>query len=270
MELRATAEIAWRNTLTALIARGEKVAPRSHITLELRHQEVVSIDTLFPVVQTKARGLNYRFMAAEALWILRGDNLLSPLTKHVEKMAEFSDDGRTLAGAYGPMVKSQLRYVVNALLQDRETRQAVISIWRPNPQPSKDIPCTLAMNFMIRNDRLHTHVFMRSSDAWLGLPYDMFSFSCIALRVACAYNRRMHEVKEFRGVLPGSLTISAASSHLYLRDLYPAKEVLSFGPADDGCIVPEFAVAEGNWAAIEADLMMTEADEEPLHWRIKP
>jgi thymidylate synthase len=43
------------------------------------------------------------------------------------------------------MIKQQLDYVVEALVKDNDSRQAVLTIWRPSPAPSKDIPCTVSI-----------------------------------------------------------------------------------------------------------------------------
>ena len=57
----------------------------------------------------------------------------------------------------------------------------IINIWRENPRSSKDIPCTLSLQFFLReaSDQLwlHTIATMRSNDAWLGVPYDTFNFN---------------------------------------------------------------------------------------------
>jgi thymidylate synthase len=146
-------------------------------------------------------------MAAEALWILDGSDQLSELVRYNPNMAAFSDDGVTLAGAYGPRIMPQIPYVVSKLREDRDTRQAALTIWTPSPAPSKDIPCTVAMDFKVRDGKLNLHVFMRSSDIWLGLPYDVFSFSCVAYLVCSILG----------DVTPGTLYLTAASSHLYER-----------------------------------------------------
>lgn len=133
-------ELAWRRALKRALTEGELVAPRGQRTKELLGH-VVSIDMARAVVTSPTRKLSYRFMCAEALWILAGQNELAPLTRFVKRMADFSDDGVTLAGAYGPRLVPQLPYVVDALARDRETRQAVVTIWTPSPPPSRDIPC---------------------------------------------------------------------------------------------------------------------------------
>ena len=125
-------------------------------------------------------------MAAEAYWILSGDNTVTGIAPYSSSMAKFSDDGITLAGAYGVPFREQVEHVCEALDDDPDTHQATMTFWRPSPEPSKDIPCAVALDFKLRNGKLNLHVFMRSSDQWLGLPYDIFSFSLIAATVASA------------------------------------------------------------------------------------
>jgi thymidylate synthase len=165
-----------------------------------------------PVLRVEERKLSYQFMAAEAYWILTGDDRVASIAPYSNRIANFSDDGIRFFGAYGPEIVDQLPYVVRKLNEDPLTRQAGLSIWRKNPPPSKDIPCTVAVFFSIREGRLNCHVFMRSSDLWLGLPYDVFNFSMLSHLVCCKLNET-RLVSD--SVSPGDLYLTAASSHLY-------------------------------------------------------
>jgi len=160
-----------------------------------------------PVITIRSRALNYRFMAAEAAWILSGSNHLDDIVWAMKRYKDYSDDGVFLRGAYGPKVIDQLPYVVAALRRDIRSRQAVLSIWRERPDPtSKDIPCTLTMQFLVRGGIMHTVVNMRSWDVYWGLPYDIFTFSAISAVVASL----VPEV-----VALGNLHVNAGSLHLY-------------------------------------------------------
>ena len=214
------ANTQWLSCLGQLLQHGERIAPRGRNTLEQLHATlcVALEDSLVTIAE---RGINYKFAAAEALWIINGDDSVEALTKYNSRMREFSDDGVTLAGAYGPRLVPQFGYVVDTLLADRNTRQAVASIWTPNPLPSKDIPCTIALTFMVRDNRFHCHAFMRSSDVWLGVPYDLFSFSQVALYLLAMYNAAAQ-----MSAAPGQLWLTAASSHMYESDEVAAKRVL--------------------------------------------
>lgn len=206
-----TMDIAWRSTFLKVLAQGQVCAPRGKKIVELDHH-TIQVDMNYPVLRLPGRRLNYRFMAAEALWMCTGRNDVAFLDPYNPHMKAFSDDGVTLAGAYGPRIDHQLNYVLGKLLEDKDTRQATLTIWSPNPSPTKDYPCTIAMDFKIRRGRLNCHVFMRSSDIWLGLPYDVFSFTMVATLLLSRYNEHTNGHVFTR---LGSLYLTAASSHLY-------------------------------------------------------
>lgn len=259
---------AWLKLLERIAAEGVLVSPRGIPTLEILHANCITYDMSRPVVTQSQRKLNYKFMAAEALWILRGDNKLAPLTKHVKRMADFSDDGETLAGAYGPRLAPQLEYVVDTLIKDKDTRQATASIWKPSPEPSKDIPCTLAMTLNIRNNRLYQHVYMRSSDGWLGVPYDMFSFAAFAWAACWAYNYRRPPGSV--ALFPGETTISMTSSHLYERDWDNVAKVLE-APQDEGAeAIPQTLLTNRSWSRVHDNIASMESVGQAAEWRLRP
>lgn len=217
---------AWHHLLADVVA-GDLVAPRGEPTREVLNN-AIAFDAHSPVVRCTARKLSRRFLAAEALWILLGRDDVAGIAPYNRRIADFSDDGLSFFGAYGPKFVDQLPYVVKKLVDDRDTRQAVISIWREKPPPTKDVPCTLSVVFSIRRGRVNAHVTMRSSDAWLGFPYDVFNFAMMAARVAIAVNtrgQRLHGAAwTFVGL--GAVYWTAASSHLYKRNLDGARACL--------------------------------------------
>lgn len=228
-----SATLGWFESLHSVVALGEVVNPRGKPTLEILNP-VLEVDMNRPVVFVPARKLNFKFMAAEALWILNGDDTTS-IVHFNKNLAQFSDDGEKFFGAYGPRIVEQLGYVVDTLTKDESSRRAVLTTWRTNPPESKDIPCTVAMTFMIRDGYLNLHVFMRSSDVWLGVPYDVFSFSMVAYAVLC----RLNSSRKNDPIAPGRLFLTAASSHLYTENLEGARAVVNdyFNrtmPNDDG------------------------------------
>jgi thymidylate synthase len=218
-----TFDAEWLSTLNEILHYGEEVSPRGSLTLEIPHHTVV-VDMRYPVLICPQRKLNYRFMAAEAFWILSGDDTVAGIEPWNPNVVAFSDDGKTFYGAYGPRIMHQLPYVIDKLISDRDTRQAVITTWIQKPKQSKDIPCTVAFDFKIRDNKLYLHVFMRSSDVWLGLPYDVFNFSMLAVLVCSIVNTLGGD--DWKAVEPGLLFLTAASSHLYKQHFEMAKECL--------------------------------------------
>lgn len=197
---------AWIRLLRLIDYEGKLVSPRGLDTHELMNVSFVVHEGLYNILVNKTRDLNYRFMIAEWIWILGGLNDIKSLAKYNKIMQTFSDDGEILNGAYGPRLYPQWTYVIDALKQPF-SRQSVAVIWTQNPGPSKDVPCTLCLQWLLRGDRLHCTVTMRSSDAWLGLPYDFFTFSQLTNTIAAMLD-----------VEVGSITMNLASSHLYETD----------------------------------------------------
>jgi thymidylate synthase len=198
----------WQNLLYSIMTHGSLISPRGKRTKELMGFKSM-IDMNQPVITIKERNLGYKFMAAEAAWIMSGDNRVSTIAPFSKAISNFSDDGILFFGAYGPKIRDQLGHVVQSLSSDQDSRQAVITIWRPNPRASKDIPCTISCQFMIRNGLLHCFMNMRSSDAWLGVPYDWFNFSMLSAGLALMLREKGVHVKL------GTLHFYAASQHLY-------------------------------------------------------
>ena len=149
------------------------------------------------IIESKAREMNYGFAVGELCWYLRGDVDLATMVYYNKRMSQFSDDGETINSAYGARIlnpmwidhtwspKSQFENVVAELISDPDSRRAVMHINQPSDllravtKGSKDVPCTMSLQLFIRERKLHMHVTMRSNDIIWGLPYDVFSFTCL-------------------------------------------------------------------------------------------
>ncbi len=218
------ADKAWVNDLEHVFKYGMRSAPRGMEVYEtLAYLSVISMAN--PIIFNPKRKLGYKFMAAEAAWILCGDDRVESIAPYSKDISKFSDDGVKFFGAYGPKVKDQIPYVVANLHQDQDSRQAVINIWRESPGPSKDIPCTLSLQFLVRNHVLHCVATMRSSDLWLGHPYDIFNFSAISFLVMLHLNKIRVENAELPLIL-GNLHLTAGSKHIYERNWADVNQIL--------------------------------------------
>lgn len=198
------------------MTKGKKCSPRGKNILELLGTQLVVDNLRANIITDPQRDLNFRFMVAEWLWILAGRNDVATVARYNKPIAAFSDDGVTFEGAYGPRLSSQWEYVIRQLEGDPDSRQAVASIWQPNPPKSKDYPCTLNAQFLIREGKLHSVWTMRSNDLWLGTPYDFFNFSQITNALAGRLK-----------VPTGSMTLNVGSSHVYESNFEVVEKLLN-------------------------------------------
>ena len=205
----------WLGLLSHLVCRPEHFSgPRGFRTQEALN---VHLELVYPhqnIFVHPVRNLQYRFMVAEWLWIWFGHEDVDSISKYNRHIKQFSDDGTIFTGAYGPRIRAQWPTLLEVLNQDSESRQGVVVIFDRIIR-SKDVPCTLTMQFLVREGRLNAIVNMRSSDIWLGLPYDIFNFTMIMLTLAGTF-----------GLDVGRFHMNLGSSHLYQRDLELAERVL--------------------------------------------
>ena len=213
---------AWLQTIGDVITNGEAVPPQKstgsggRLSFELLGHQL-SFDMHYPLVTIKPT-TSWLYMCAEPLWVIEGSNPLSWNSEIEHIQGPYSDDQIVLKGAYGPPFKQQIRYIIEKINEDRNTRQAVMTIWKRAPKPSKDIPCTVALQFIVRNDKLHCLVTMRSSDVGMGLPYDMFTFTCMTAEIAS----RLAESTDL-----GTCVITAGSRHIYQDQMHKLSHLYS-------------------------------------------
>lgn len=218
------ANFEWLSELSWAFNKGNDVTPRGQLTKEVLQQTSI-VNMRRPVVTLPERKLSTKFLGGEAYWILSGDNRVETIAPYNKNIVNYSDDGVTFFGAYGPRILSQLDYVIDKLKSDADTRQAVLTIWRENPPETKDVPCTVAVHFMIRDHKLNCHVYMRSNDLWLGFPYDVFNFSMLSHLACCKLNAF---VVENGGVIiePGMLYHTASSRHIYEQHFEQVEQLI--------------------------------------------
>lgn len=209
----------WLQRVKELLYTGSIHQPRNLKIKELLNQQF-TVNMEYPILSVKERKLGYRFMVREAWWIMDGRNSVDTITNYSKAIHTFSNDGIHFDGAYGPRVVDQIRYIVDTLEKDPDSRQAVMTIWRPNPRESKDIPCTVAVQWFIRDGTIHCIDTMRSSDIWLGLPYDIFNFTMLTGYIMLCLRER--------GITPklGTISVNAGSQHIYENQFEKAKLIV--------------------------------------------
>lgn len=211
----------WLAVLKDLLNSSLIVSPRGNKIKELLNYHTC-VDMKYPILSIKERKLGYKFMTREAWWIMDGRNSVETITNYSKAISSFSNDGFHFDGAYGPRVVDQIRYIVDSFEFDIDTRQAVLTIWRSNPRASKDIPCTVAIQWLIRNNKIHCIDTMRSSDIWLGWPYDIFNFSMLTCYILLLLKQR-----GINNIELGNIYLNAGSQHLYENNWEKAQNLIN-------------------------------------------
>lgn len=161
----------------------------------------------------------------ELLWYLSRTDRLDFVAYYVPTYEKSSTDHVTVRGGYGQRMFSnrnidQIANVRHLLSKRRSSRRAAIQIFEAEDSDPEHlhVPCTCTLQFAIRNDRLHMVTFMRSNDAFLGLPHDVFAFTMIQEVLASSLNLEL-----------GTYQHMVGSLHLYEKNAEAAKKYVDEG-----------------------------------------
>jgi thymidylate synthase len=161
----------------------------------------------------------------ELLWYLARTRDLGFISYYLPRYEEFSDDGQTIYGGYGPRLfdmrnNNQVENIIALLKSRTDSRRAVIQLFDASDLAEKheDIPCTCTLQLLIRRRCLHMFSYMRSNDAFLGLPHDVFAFTMLQEIIA-----RTLEVEI------GTYKHAVGSLHLYDGQRESARQYLEEG-----------------------------------------
>lgn len=154
--------------------------------------------------RTAKRGLVFSPLG-ELIWYLSGSDRLAQIEYYVSRYREESEDQRTVYGAYGPRLfpagGGQVKNIIELLGRKRTSRRAVIQLFDSQDLEREQVPCTCTLQFLVRADRLHMFVYMRSNDAYMGLPHDVFAFTMLQELVARSIGVELGHYKHMVGSL---------------------------------------------------------------------
>lgn len=142
----------------------------------------------------------------ELLWYLSKSDRVDFIEPYIKKYQEEAE-GDIVFGAYGPRIFNmrdgidQFRNVGALLRNNPDSKRAVIQIFNAEDIVTrhKEIPCTTTMQFLVRNERLHMSVTMRSNDAYMGLPHDVFCFTMLQEMMARHIGVELGEYHHYAG-----------------------------------------------------------------------
>ncbi|MEP6761929.1 MAG: thymidylate synthase [Sporichthyaceae bacterium] len=188
-----------------------------------------SLDRGFPLVTTKR--VHFRSVAYELLWFLRGDSNVGWLREHgVTIWDEWAGPDGDLGPVYGVQWRSwptpdgahidQISQVLDLLRTDPSSRRMVVSAWNVGEIAAMALPpCHAMFQFYVADRGLSCHLYQRSADLFLGVPFNIASYALLTAMVA-----------QQVGLQVGELVWTGGDCHIYDNHVDQVREQLSRAP----------------------------------------
>jgi thymidylate synthase len=180
----------------------------------------------FPLLTTKK--LHIKSIIYELLWFLRGDTNIRYLNEHgVTIWNEWADKNGDLGRVYGAQWRDwhgaggvgvdQIDNVIAQIKKDPSSRRLIVSAWNPAEIDAMALPpCHVLFQFYVQDGELSCQLYQRSADLFLGVPFNIASYSLLTMMVA-------HVVD----LTPGDFVHTFGDLHLYKNHLEQAREQLT-------------------------------------------
>lgn len=186
------------------------------------HQMRFDLSAGFPLLTTKK--LYTRSIIYELLWFLRGDTNINYLHEHnVHIWDEWADADGNLGPIYGHQWRSfrgadgktvdQISWVVDEIRRNPSSRRLIVSAWNPVEMDEMALPpCHCLFQFYVAEGRLSCQLYQRSADTFLGVPFNIASYSLLT-----------HMIAHVTGLQPGEFVHTLGDAHLYLNHIDQVK-----------------------------------------------
>ena len=193
------------------------------------HQMRFNLENGFPCLTTKK--LHLKSIIHELLWFLAGDTNVKYLQDNgVRIWNEWADENGDLGHIYGYQWRSwpdykgghidQISEVVNTLKNNPDSRRIIVNAWNVADINNMNLPpCHAMFQFYVANGRLSLQLYQRSADCFLGIPFNIASYSLLLMMMA-----------QITGLKAGDFVHTLGDAHLYLNHIEQAKLQISREP----------------------------------------
>jgi thymidylate synthase len=183
----------------------------------------------FPLLTTKK--VHTRSIIHELLWFIRGETNVRYLNEHgVSIWDEWADEQGELGPIYGNQWRSwpapdgrtidQLSQVIAGIRADPDSRRLIVSAWNVAQIHEMALPpCHALFQFYVAKGALSCQLYQRSADVFLGVPFNIASYSLLTMMVA-----------QVTGLAPGEFVHTFGDVHLYLNHVDQARTQLAREP----------------------------------------
>jgi thymidylate synthase len=183
----------------------------------------------FPLLTTKK--IHTKSIIYELLWFLRGETNIQFLKDNgVSIWDEWADENGNLGPVYGSQWRSwkthrgdtidQITQLIQQIKKNPDSRRLIVSAWNvAEIDQMKLPPCHVLFQFYVANGRLSCQLYQRSSDVFLGVPFNIASYSLLTMMIAQACDLEA-----------GEFVWTSGDTHLYLNHLEQVELQLSRSP----------------------------------------
>jgi thymidylate synthase len=180
----------------------------------------------FPLLTTKK--LHLKSIIYELLWFLRGKTNVGYLNEHgVTIWDEWADENGNLGRVYGAQWRDwrgangirvdQIEKIISEIRENPASRRLIVSAWNPAEIDEMALPpCHVLFQFYVNDGELSCQLYQRSADLFLGVPFNIASYSLLTMMMAQVCN-----------LAPGDFVHTFGDLHLYQNHLEQAREQLS-------------------------------------------
>ena len=183
----------------------------------------------FPLLTTKK--LHLKSIIYELLWFLNGDTNAKWLQERgVRIWNEWADEDGNLGHIYGYQWRSwpdyngghidQITRVINDIKNNPDSRRMIVSAWNVADLGNMNLPpCHILLQFYVADGKLSLQLYQRSADTFLGVPFNIASYSLLLMMVA-----------QVTGLKPGDFVYTTGDTHLYTNHIEQANLQLTREP----------------------------------------
>jgi thymidylate synthase len=183
----------------------------------------------FPLVTTKR--IHFKSIGYELLWFLQGNTNIKYLNDHgVTIWNEWADENGNLGPVYGYQWRSwttpnggtidQIQQVIDQIKNNPTSRRLIVSAWNVADIDKMALPpCHCLFQFYVANGKLSCQLYQRSADIFLGVPFNIASYSLLTIMFA-----------QVCGLKPGEFVHTLGDAHLYLNHIDQARLQLTRAP----------------------------------------
>lgn len=234
----------FRSALSRLFDHGFEAHPRGTTTRELINYNITLRDPRNRVITFPERKTSTKYLLGEFIWYLTGSNDPAGILPYAKFWDGIRNADGTVNSNYGHRLFghsftqglveggnsdvgfkriNQWQETVSLLTRDKDSRQAIMNIHLPADRHAgnKDVPCTLSLQWFIRENKLHLIVNMRSNDIILGFTNDVFQFTMLQEAMVLSLRPIYPELQL------GPYYHNAGSMHIYDRHFEMAKGIIA-------------------------------------------